>query len=65
MWVLAELFSVLESQGGSEGAQTSLKCSHLASQPTAFLSIIIKGVKLAVTTCSNAKIILSTTASFL
>lgn len=36
--------------GGSDGAQTSLKCSHLASQPTAFLSIIIKRVKLAVTT---------------
>lgn len=28
----------------------SLKCSHLASQPTAFLSIFIKGVKLAVIT---------------
>lgn len=34
---------------GSDGTQASLKYSHLASQLTAFLSIIIKGVTLAVT----------------
>ena len=51
MWVLAELSSVpISLTGNSSGAQPSLQCSHLVSQPTAFLSIIIKQVKLAVTT---------------
>lgn len=34
----------------SDGTPASLKCPHLDSQPTAFLSIIIKEVTLAVTT---------------
>lgn len=49
MWVLAEPFSVPSPRRLRRGSDVS-KCSHLSSQPTAFLSIIMKGVKLAVIT---------------
>lgn len=68
MWVPAELFSVPILLTGSSGvAQPSLKCSYLASQPTAFLSIFIKSSQVGSDncTCSNIEIILFTTASFL